>query len=394
MEPPLTRTFLVTCGETSGEQHAARLIRGIKVLDPSCRVLALGGDVLEAAGAEIVFRLERYAVMGFAEVLARLPQFIKLERSFRALLRGGDIDLFIPVDYPGLNLRLARYAREARVRVLYFISPQVWAWGAWRLKRMRSCVDLMAVILPFEEDLYRRAGIPVVFSGHPMLDEIKTPQRPKEAPGRGASFTVVLFPGSRRQEFDRMFPVLREAARLIRERFPGGTFVVGLAPLIPDEAVRVPSGMAAFFRSTRDGVGELPAASLVLAASGTVTLQCALSGTPMVVSYRTSALSYRIGKSLVKIPWIAMPNVLGRRRIVPELIQSDATPARIAEEAASILGDPVRYRCMSADLASLGGLLEGPGGVERIAAIALRMADGESGAEIARSAVGGQDAGP
>ncbi|HEY5133269.1 MAG TPA: lipid-A-disaccharide synthase [Candidatus Krumholzibacteriaceae bacterium] len=381
----MTRTFLVTCGETSGEQHAARLVRELKALDPSCRVLALGGEALEAAGAEIIFALERYAVMGFAEVIAKLPRFVALERSLRRLLAGGGIDLFIPVDYPGLNLRLASHAKAAGVRVLYFISPQVWAWGAWRVRRMKRSVDLMAVILPFETDLYRRSGIPVVFSGHPMLEEIETPPRPKEAPGPEAPFTVLLFPGSRRQEFDRMFPVLCEAARRIRERFPKAAFSAGLAPLIPDDAARVPRDMEAFVRTTRNGVGGLSAASLVLAASGTVTLQCALSGTPMVVSYRTSAVSYAIGKSLVKIPWIAMPNVLGRRRIVPELIQSDATPERIANEAVSILGDPARYRTMSADLISLRSLLEGPGGVNRIAAIALRMAAGENAADIARS---------
>jgi lipid-A-disaccharide synthase len=218
-----------------------------------------------------------------------------------------------------------------------------------------------------------------------MLEEILAPPRPKEAPGPETPFTALLFPGSRRQEFDRMFPVFREAARRIRERFPKAAFAVGLAPLIPDDAAPVPRDMEAYLRATRNGVGELGAASLVLAASGTVTLQCALSGTPMVVSYRTSPVSFAIGKSLVKIPWIAMPNVLGRRRIVPELIQSAATPERIAEEAVSVLGDPARYRSMSADLISLRRLLEGPGGVNRIAAIALRMAAGENGADIARS---------
>ena len=385
MESALTRTFLVTCGETSGEEHAARLVRELTALDPTCRVLALGGEALEAAGAEIIFPLERYAVMGFAEVIARLPRFIALERSLRRLLAGGGIDLFIPVDYPGLNLRLAAHAKAAGVKVLYFISPQVWAWGAWRVRRMKRSVDLMAVILPFEIDLYRRSGIPVVFSGHPMLEEIETPPRPKEAPRPGAPLTVLLFPGSRRQEFDRMFPVFCEVARRIRETFPEAAFSVGLAPLIPDDAARAPRDMEVYLRATRNGVGELSAAALVLAASGTVTLKCALSGTPMVVSYRTSALSYAIGKFLVKIPWIAMPNVLGRRRIVPELIQSDATPQRIADEAVSILGDPERYRSMSADLISLRRLLEGPGGVNRIAAMALRMAAGENGADIARA---------
>lgn len=377
--------ILVTCGETSGEQHAARLVRELKALDPSCTVRALGGDALAKAGAEVMYPLERYAVMGFAEVLAKLPRFISLERSLRALLGRGDIDLFIPVDYPGLNLRLARHARAAGVPVLYFISPQVWAWGAWRVHRMKRSIDLMAVILPFEVDVYRRAGIPVVFAGHPMLDEIETPPRAKEAPDPGARFAVLLFPGSRRQVFERMFPVFRDAARRIRERFAGATFTVGVAPLIPESAAQIPPDMQRWMRGTRDGAAELAGASLVLAASGTVTLQCALSGTPTVVSYRTSPVTYAIGKSLVRIPWIAMPNVLSGRRILPELIQADATPERIAEEAASILGDPARYRSMSADLISLRDGLVGPGGVRRVAEIALRMARGEDAGGIVRS---------
>jgi lipid-A-disaccharide synthase len=377
------RTILLTCGETSGEQHAARLVRAIKTIDPSCRVKALGGAALERAGAEIIHPLERYAVMGFAEVLAKLPRIAALERSLARLLARDGIDLFIPVDYPGLNLRLARRAKAAGVPVFYFISPQVWAWGAWRLRRMKRSIDLMAVILPFEVDIYRRAGIPVVFAGHPLLDEIETPGRAKEAPAPGAPFTVILFPGGRRQVFDRMFPVFRDAARLIKERFGSAEFVVGLAPLIEDRSAPVPNDLRGCFRTTREGIGELEKAALVLAASGTVTLQCALSGTPTVVSYRTSPVSYAIGKALVKIPWIAMPNVLAGRSMLPELIQSRGTAERIAEEAGSILGDPQRYRAMSADLISLRRALGEPGGIERIAEMALRMAEGESATSIA-----------
>jgi lipid-A-disaccharide synthase len=377
------RTILLTCGETSGEQHAARLVRAIKAIDPSCRVKALGGPALAEAGAEIIYPLERFAVMGFTEVLAKLPRIVSLERSLARLLARDRIDLFIPVDYPGLNLRLSRHAKAAGVPVFYFISPQVWAWGAWRLKRMKRSIDLMAVILPFEVDIYRGAGIPVVFAGHPLLDETETPGLPKEAPAPGAPFTVILFPGSRRQVFERMFPVFLDAARRIKERFGGAEFVVGLAPLIGDRAAPVPPDLRACFRTTREGIGELGKAALALAASGTVTLQCALSGTPAVVSYRTSPLSYAIGKSLVKIPWIAMPNVLAGRGILPELIQSEGTPERIAEEAESILGDPERYRAMSADLISLRRALGGQGGIMKIAEMALRMAEGESATSIA-----------
>lgn len=378
-------TILLTCGETSGEAHAARLVREIKAREPSCTVRALGGSALAEAGAEIVYPLDRYAVMGFAEIVGKLPSLISLERSLTTLLHSGGIDLFIPVDYPGLNLRLCGHARGSGVPVLYFISPQVWAWGAWRLRRMRRLIDLIAVILPFEVEIYRRAGIPVVFAGHPMLDDIEAPARPKEAPPKEAPFTVALFPGSRRQEFDRMFPVLLEAARLLKKKHPHAVFAVGLAPLMEDEAVQIPAGMRSYCRPTRKGIEELAGASLALAASGTVTLQCALSGTPMVVVYKTSPLTFFIGSLLVRIPWIAMPNVLASRAVIPELVQSKATPTRIAEEASSLLGDPGRYRRVSSELLGLRDGLRGQGGVARVAEIALGMAAGANAAELAAS---------
>jgi lipid-A-disaccharide synthase len=383
-------TILLTCGETSGEQHASRLVREIRRRDPGCRVLALGGAELEAAGAEILFPLETYAVMGFGEVLAKLPSFLALERSLARRLGGGGIDLFVPVDYPGLNLRLARAARRSGVPVLYYISPQIWAWGGWRIRGMRRSVDLMAVILPFEEELYRRAGIPAVFAGHPMLEEIVSPGAPKTAPARpDAPFTVTLFPGSRIQEFRRIYPVLVDAARILHERFPGARFLTGLAPMIPESAAPVEAGMRGYFGVARDGVEALARSALALAVSGTVTLQTAISGTPMVVCYRTSPLNYRLGRLLVRVPHIAMPNVLAGRALVPELIQGEATPRRIADAAARLLGDPEEYRRVSAGLLDLRERLGGDGGVGRIADIALRMAGGESGTDAVRATAGG-----
>ncbi len=383
-------TILLTCGETSGEHHASLLVREIRRRDPGCRVLALGGAELAAAGAEIVFPLEKYAVMGFGEVIAKLPSFVALERSLGRLVSGGGIDVFIPVDYPGLNLRLARGARRRRVPVLYYISPQVWAWGGWRVRGMRRSVDLMAVILPFEEELYRRAGIPVVFAGHPMLDEIAAPAEPKSAPaGPEERCTVMLFPGSRLQEFRRIYPVFVEAARILHGRFPGARFLVGLAPMIPDAEAPVGQEMRSYLGVARDGVEALSRSALALAVSGTVTLQTALSGTPMVVCYRTSSLNYRLGKLLVRVPRIAMPNVLAGHSLVPELIQNDATPRRIADAAARILGDGAAYRRISSALLGLRDRLVGDGGVPRLAEIALRMANGEPAAAAVRDTAGG-----
>lgn len=182
-----------------------------------------------------------------------------------------------------------------------------------------------------------------------------------------------------------MYPVLRDAARLLHDRFPAARFELGLAPLIPLDMAAVPPDMKGYLSTVPDGIARLGAASLVLAVSGTVTLQTALSGTPMVVGYRTSAVTYRIGRSLVKIPWIAMPNVLAGRGVVPELIQGEATSERFAEEAARLLEDPARYRSVSLDLVGLRERLRGKGGLARVAEAALRMAAGESGEAVARS---------
>jgi lipid-A-disaccharide synthase len=337
----------------------------------------MGGERLAAAGADVIFPMHRYAVMGFFEVLAKLPRFVALERRLRMLIAGG-VDLFIPVDYPGMNLRLAGYARRKGTPVMYFISPQVWAWGMWRMRKMRRSIDLMVAILPFEEELYRRAGIPATFVGHPLVDEIDAPAAPKEIPGSGEAFTVVCFPGSRRQEVERILPPMLGAVRIIRERFPQATFRIGLAPLINEGSIRLPHDMRSYLDVTGDGIAELRDASLVLAASGTVTLQTALTGTPTVVLYRTSPFTYLLGKLLVRVDSIAMPNVLSGRRIIPELIQGDATPQRIAGEAVSLLLDGDRYRRISADLLALRSRLRRDGGMQRVSEIALRMAGGVS----------------
>jgi lipid-A-disaccharide synthase len=371
--------ILITCGETSGEHHAARVVSELKRIDPACRVVALGGEELADAGAEIAFPMHRYVLMGFAEVIAGLPRILSLEGKIRALLRSGGIDLFMPVDYPGLNLRLARYARRHGVPVLYFISPQVWAWGGWRVARMRGSIDRMALILPFEEEIYRRAGIPASFVGHPLLDEVAAPPMPKEAPGVDDAFTVVIFPGSRMQEVSRLLTPLLGAAERLHERFPRAVFKLGLAPLIDGKDIELPRAVRPYVEPTRAGVAALRDASLVLAVSGTVTLQSAISGTPTVVCYRTSTFTYLLGRLLVKIPWIAMPNVIAREAIVPELIQKEATAERIASAAAALLLDPERYRRVSERLLALRDRLGEPGGSLRVARAALSLAAGGNG---------------
>lgn len=369
------KTILITCGETSGDHHAAALISAIKEREPETRFIAMGGEAMAAAGADVRFSIEDYAFMGFSEIVSGLPRIRRLENRLGDLLSSGEIDLYIPVDYPGMNLRIAAKAKSAGLPVLYFISPQVWAWAGWRTKKMKKVVDLMAVILPFEVEYYREKGIPVFFAGHPMLKEIESPPGPKEAPGSGEPFEILLFPGSRKQEIGNHLGPMLGAARVLRESWPMCRFKLGAAPLIDDALLEIPADMKEYVTVTRSGTEELAGVKLVIASSGTVTLQTAMSGTPMVVIYRTSGFTYLLARSMIKIPWIAMPNVLAAENLVPELIQDNAVPGRIAAEAEGLLGDGKRYGEVSARLLSLRESLRREDGMDSLAEKALAMAE-------------------
>ena len=367
------RTILVTCGETSGDEHASLLVRKILSIDPDCRVIAMGGEKLREAGAEVIFPLEQFAFMGFAEIISGIPRIISLERKLKRILGEEGIDLFIPVDYPGMNLRIARYARSRGVPVLYYISPQVWAWGGWRIGRIRRSVDLMAVILPFEEKYYKDRNIPVYCAGHPMLDEIPSPGGPKCLPENDKEIKIVLYPGSRRQEMERVFPAILGAVGIIASKIPEARFILGLAPIFEESEIEIPPELSGRITISRHGASELENATLAIATSGTVTLQSALSGTPAVVVYRTSGFTYALGRMLIRIPHIAMPNVLAGKEIVPELIQNEVTPERIAEEALSLLRDSRIYSDSSREELVLRNLLYKENGLERLAQKALDL---------------------
>ncbi len=367
------KSILMTCGETSGDEHGSFLVTALKQLEPGIPIIAMGGEKLKSAGADILFPMKKYSFMGFSEIIAGLPRVLALEFKLKRLIRSGRIGLFIPVDYPGLNLRLARYARKKGVPVLYFISPQVWAWGGWRIGKMRRSVDLMAVILPFEEEFYREAGIPAFFCGHPITEKMKVPSRPKELPGEEKENLILLFPGSRDHEVRRHLPLLFSAARNIRSELPSARFILGVAPLIDLGAETIPEDLKGAVEAREDAVRLLPDASLVIAASGTVTLQSALSGTPTVVIYKSSGFTFRIGRALVKVPWIAMPNLLAGKKLLPELIQGEATGENIAKEASGFLTDRERYREVSSELIKLYDNLIVDNGLTRLAHKALEM---------------------
>jgi lipid-A-disaccharide synthase len=367
-------TILLSTGEMSGDVHAAHLISRLKDRLPGARILAFGGDGCRDAGADLLFHYRDYAVLGFSDVLANLHRFLHLERSLKARLRGG-VDLFIPIDYPGLNLRLAAYARGRGVPVLYYISPQVWAWGAGRVGKLARSVDRMAVILPFEEELFRRHGVPAEFVGHPFVvdHELPGPVPPEERLGIG------LLPGSRVQEVRRILPVLLETAKRMKEKDPDLRFTIGRSPAVPGalyDTILSASGAGGVVVDD-DAVAVMGRSRLLLVASGTATLQSALLGTPLLIVYRASALNYLIAKRLVKIPNIGLVNVILNETVCPEFIQHDAEPSRIASAAMDLLGDGNRRETMLRRFEELREMLAGGEGCSRVAEMAAELLEGK-----------------
>lgn len=358
-------TILITCGETSGDIHAANLVKEILRRIPDARVLALGGDRVRAAGAELLHHVDDYAVIGFSAVITNLPKFARLERSLKRTL-GAGVDLFIPVDYPGMNLRLAAHAKKLGIPVLYYISPQVWAWGEGRMDKMVKAVDYMAVILPFEEVLYRDRGIPVEFVGHPLVEDqtLPPPTEPGERSGIG------LLPGSRPQEVRRILPVLLETAKRIQAERPEERFRIAISSSVPRriyERLIRQHGVEA--ELTNDTQHVMQTSSLLLVASGTATLEGALFETPLIIVYRMSMFNYLIARQLVKIDNIGLVNIILGEEICPEFVQIDAKPSSIADRALSLLEDPGERDLMVEKFSTLRSLLSGAGGCRRVAEI-------------------------
>jgi lipid-A-disaccharide synthase len=369
-------SVLAIAGEPSGDLHGAKVVAKLGELDPRVRVFGIGGDRMRAAGMDLVRHADEFSVVGFAEIVRHLPRLrramdeivhVALERSTR---------LAVLIDYPGFNLMLARRLRASGVRVLYYISPQVWAWAEGRVRKIAERVDRMAVILPFEVGFYRERGVDVEFVGHPLLEEpwVAAVRGPKR--GLGDERTLGLLPGSRRQEVSRHAGVMLGAARLLSDRVPGLRVAIGLAPGIDREDVLESAPVASADLAARGRPGRAAGSGVEFVASGTATLEAACAGTPMVITYRTSALSYSLAKSLVRIPYIGLVNVIAGEEIVPEAVQSEATPERLASLVEPYLVDAELATETSARLFRVRESLGEPGASDRVARMVLDMLAG------------------
>lgn len=384
-------TLLLSAGDASGELHTAPFVEAFRRRVPGARFLGMGGAEMEKAGVELVVH-QRELAIGALGVVRDLGRIVSAWRRMNRALRTCGADLVVLVDSPDFNIPLARRARKAGIPVLYFISPQVWAWRRWRVGKIARRVDRMAVIFPFEKEVYAASGLRVDFVGHPLVERLgEVPSREarrelRRSLGLDASgHLVVLLPGSRRNEVRDALPLHLETARALHVRDPRVHFAVAVAPSIPLEAVEraiaaaaLPSllGLRVLSGCT---YSLLRAADVALATPGTVTVELALLGTPMVVAARTHPATAFLARRVVRLPSLVMPNLIAGAPVVPEFLQQGAQPERLALALAELLEGPVR-EVQLAQLARVRERLGSPGAAERAAAIAQEMIRGPGGA--------------
>lgn len=381
----MSARLLLSCGEPSGDAYAGALTRELRALDPGVDVTGMGGPELAAAGGRLVADYRGLAVTGLIEPLATIPRYLATIKQLTTLARREKPDAAVLIDFPDFNFRLAHALKRLGIPVVYYISPQMWAWRAGRLKTMCRIADRVLVIFPFEEQFYRDGGAPdglVEFVGHPLIDLIK-PAGPRDAfltshglwPGAP---TVAILPGSRPNEVGRILPDLVAAAKAMQASVPGVQFVIARAPHLDDESFEVVRGLApsAIVEGSTDAV--LASADVALVASGTATVQTALHDVPMVIVYRLSGLTYWLGRRFVTIDTFGMVNLIAGEKICPELIQDDLTPAAVAREAVAMLTGAGRAAKVRAGLARVREKLGGPGASRRAAAAILKVVDGHA----------------
>jgi lipid-A-disaccharide synthase len=353
--------YYVVAGEASGDLHAANLIKRIKEKDTQAQFRSWGGDLMQQQGAEIVKHYRELAFMGFIEVTMNLRTILNNISYCKQDILAYKPDAIILVDYPGFNLRIAEWAKKQGIKVIYYISPQIWAWKQSRVHQIKRDVDLMLVILPFEEEFYQRFNYKVHFVGHPLLDAIA--ERP--LPNRPEKLYIALLPGSRNQEIEKMLPIMLSAMHY----FPQFDFVVAGAPgqteafytpLLKDTGARLVSG------KTYDVITNATAAMVT---SGTATLETALLGTPQVVCYKGSWVSYQLAKQLIKVKYIALVNLILDRPAVKELIQNELTTHNLQKELDAIILNEENRKRMLTDYDELKEKLGGIGASARAAGI-------------------------
>lgn len=367
----MAEVFFVA-GEASGDMHASGVAAELGKLRPDFRLAGIGGPRLAAEGVELIESYDQLAVMGLTEVIRHIPRHYALLRRVRERLRSGEVSLLVLIDYPGFNMRLAESAKEAGVPVLYYVTPQVWAWGAKRLPKLARTVTRAAVILPFEEQLLRGYGIDAQFVGHPLLDgwdRLPTRDAARAELGIASDATVlVLYPGSRTQEIKRHIEPFILTAQALQKSHPGLQVIISAAPSTETGYAKMPYPVVA-----APALTMFSAADIALCKSGTTTLEAAIAGCPMAVAYRVGRLSYAIARRMVKIPHIGLVNIVAGREVAPEFVQDALDPEVVAAALGRLLTDKALRRRTIEDLAEVRSKLGTPGASARVARMAIEL---------------------
>jgi lipid-A-disaccharide synthase len=379
--------LFLSAGEASGEHYGALLMSEIRRLAPQAEFFGLGGTRMASMGLRRVVRAEDVAVMGITEVILHMPHIYGEYRKLKASLRAELPDLAILIDFPDVNLRLAAELRRLKIPVVYFVSPQLWAWKKWRVRGVRRNVSRMLVIFPFEEAFYRAHGVAADFVGHPLADlDPPTVTREKFASENGldaSKFWVGLLPGSRTRELHANLPPMLEAARMLGPKYE---YLLPVAPTLKESQVEAMAGQAkgVAVRVVHDARAVLQHARASIVGSGTATVEAALIGNPFVVVYRLSRTSYAVAQRVIRVAHVAMVNLIAGRRIVPELIQHDFTASKVVEQLRPLLENEQARATMQSDLRTVGAALrvssEGQTAIERAACIALQLIPAGAGA--------------
>ena len=368
-------------GEVSGDLHGGALLQAVRAVDPSIEAFGMGGDRMAREGFRILRHAHEMAFLGFFEVVRHYPFIHKVYNEMKAALKTEKPDLLILVDYPGFNLKFAREAKKLGVPVLYYISPQIWAWAGHRIHTIKKLVNHMVVFFPFEETLYQDAGVPVTFVGHPLKDKFSVSES-KETFFRKwgldpAKKTIGLLPGSRKQEVTSLLPEMIGAAELLKKMFPDLQCLVAQTSSLPD-ALYQPAMDHPFIQIVKDETYSVMAhADAVIVASGTATLETALANTPMVILYKMAPISYWIGKHLVEVDHIGLVNIVAGKGIVPELIQHEATAKNISETLLPFLTDKEQVQKTKQELQIVSEKLGDKGAADRAAQVVLKMLEGK-----------------
>lgn len=372
---------LIVAGEASGDLHGSHLVESLQKLRPEGRFFGMGGKKMRALGVETFFDIERMGAVGVVEIFEELPHYIKVYRRLSREIASGGYSAAILIDYPTLNLRLARLCEKANIPVFYFISPQIWAWRKGRIKQIRETVNRMFVVLPFEENLYRSQGVDAEFLGHPFADKVHPSMEKadalKEFHLNPEQKTIGLLPGSRKNEIQSLLAIMLSAAQKIKQELGDCQFILPVADTIDPELIRqqLKDNPLNIRLITDKAYDVMNCCDFMIVASGSATLEAGILGCPMVIIYKLKAFTYFLAQILINTEMIGLVNIVAQELVVPELIQEDANPDNIAKEALLHLNDPERLQAVRVRLLKIREALGEPGVMDRVAKSIYRYLD-------------------